>query len=842
MVLLEHLTPEQRRLLLLRRRLARLRRLRQAGLLGGDSSLELADAPKDPGFGKIEVAGEVFDRSARYVEAGGEIFDQRPGPAVKKPDAPDTPDAPGSDLPGYGVQEQVTRIERPAVEGYTQLGDPTTPRGQPVDAAQMAALSRLQRINQLPTIVSGGTVLRASADAPKEHDLKVLTDDDGKEWLVPRAVAEDFEFQVGRHAFYTEQGYDLPSPKLPKDVGVDVSGMSAADKAALVKVYHESSTAADEKRATLDTIGRKLDIANYGGGHRDPAQVAAVKSTLTPAQLALFDEAMEEHEEKVGHRKSVPHFLDRASDFLGPVAFGKAIYSARQPDSPGGIYNTPGEDLRTGIEAGGFLVDITGASALVEAPVMGALRNVTRVAAPQKLGGGLLPGAFDKFQTTRVPLKANDFAAQEFNLSRSLAKGESAAVDVGGQLYKVDPSPASRMMAELNPSQQIWYHSGDVANLNPGGRVQPWDRSGKGQMTESAEDRIFGGSDVYNRFADFSAGGTQHSQPGLVAVAVPSAEQMVVVPSRIKGPAFQNVMQVPRERIGLLGHTVDPEPGELRKLIEGGFSEKKATALASKPEIEGAVDVPGKTWHAAKESEGTFPSAHGASEFVGVIPELEAGPYAGSGLTTRLYVPKGFKTPTYRERLALNLEVVKKRAAEIAEDPLLAIRKREGDFGLRQVDDVSDVRIPDSGGDAAALTPAAEDARPTLVSKEYPIDPADERLIRLSRTSTARLKREFPDDPLAKEILQQRAEFDARRLGQLGDDAGDVGDDLARRGSDDLDDARPGTPDEFDAGRLGDDLDDARPGTGVPDEFDAGRLGDDLDDARPGTGVPDEFD
>ena len=770
----EKLTPEERayRLWLARRR-------RRRGLPPSKSGGTV------PWLGEVDVGGETFNLSPRYVEIGGELIDQRSTDVAPPTTAPIAPTGSGSDLPGYGVASRQRGVAPSGGFGYSDQ-DPTDSSGRRIDASQTKALDVLARLRRedIPTVVSGGTVLRADRDAPVSHDLKVLTDATGKEWLVPRPIAEDYEFQVGRHAFYTDQGYDLPAPELPKDMGVESTGMSDAEKAGLVKEYHEASTKADEKQATLDSVGRKLDMLM---DYRDPSQIEAVKSTLTPAEIARFDEAVETHKDKIDRRTSAAHFIDRLSDFAGPVAFGKAIYSAQQPNSPGGIYSTRGEDIRTTIEAAGVLADITGVGALAQKGAAAGFRNVVRTTAPQKFGGGFLPGAFDKLQTTRVPLTADEFASQEFNLSRALASGKSAAVDVAGQIYKVDPSPAGRLMAELNPEQQIWYHAGDVSNLNPGGRVQPWDRSGVGTMTESVEDRIFGGpGDVYNRFADFSAGGTQHKQPGIVALAVPQADEMVVVPSLVRGPDFQNVMQIPRERIGLLGHTVDPEPGELRALIEGGFTREQAEAMASKPGIEGAVDVPGKTWHSAKEAEATFPSAHGKSEFVGVIPDLEPGPYAGSGFTTRLYVPKGVKTPSYSERLALNLEVVKRRAAQIAADPLALVRRQEGDFGLRKVDDVSDVRLPDSG-DTPALTPGGEDARPTLVSREYPVDPGDARLVRLSRYSSNRLKRDFGDDPIAQTILRQRDEFD---YGRLGDDLGD----RAGRGDD--------------GGRLGDDLGD----------------------------------
>ena len=117
-----------------------------------------------------------------------------------------------------------------------------------------------------------GSVFGSSAGAPSEHDLQVVTDANGKQYLMPRSVAEDYRFQIeasaaardkaqnqsrwdkireaaltGGRDYFSARKEDLQAtPQFPYASAVDVSGVSQSEIAAHAKAYHEQRATAEQ--------------------------------------------------------------------------------------------------------------------------------------------------------------------------------------------------------------------------------------------------------------------------------------------------------------------------------------------------------------------------------------------------------------------------------------------------------------------------------------------------------------------------------------------------------------------------------------------------------------------
>ncbi len=545
------------------------------------------------------------------------------------------------------------------------------------EAARLDAIRAGMRLDDRLTSAEAGEL--DVAQAARDAGLIIMSTPDGGAILTTREAHDAYQEAV-RAREQTIEGAERFSeryagrpqsrgvaegvsalPPVATPQGVPLDGLTPQAQYALISdVAADLATqraAAEELSALTDSyeaaVTQSRAAATRFGVERSRQVMADFEAGLSEDERALMPAVEAEAERRADARLSGA--VETGISLVPFVGAGRALYLARQPDSPGGEYLTDAERRSVAIDMGLSVGDLLIGPATK--PVGIAVRGGVRRFGPGVVGGGFTPRAFGQEMTLRIP--ANTPRAQELaiEINRALAEGRPVVVDRPGRApITFRPSRGSQLLHELNPDTSLYYHLGDMAPIEAG-RVMPYR-----EKLPTVEDAIFAGPEPAHRFTYTSATGVPHIEPGTMVIRTPVADDMVVIRSGFTDPKYDypQTLQVPRDRLGALGTRVEPDPDEVALLVAGGMSRREALEAASRPAIPDALSTPGKTYEGAKEIEVTLPAAGGLAEFVGVAPDVSRrqfylGRQAFGRRGSALYAPEGFVTPSYRQRVWANV-------------------------------------------------------------------------------------------------------------------------------------------------------------------------------------------
>ena len=686
-------------------------------------------------------------------------------------------------------------------------------------------------------------------DADRLADLSaaqsdfVIYEHEGRNLLIPKAVAEDFEFQQKAYAEEVANIQALKStpsywatklqirdgPTLDPNSYIDVTDLNADERFATTRaldlhLQEQAKFAEDVGKVYL----KGLNQASFS--HNRPVRTKLrqsfdkdFRSQLSEDENKQLDAYLEAAQEQ--QSKKTIQEMKTLAGFIPGVGLILAARDAADPTGPGGRWRTPDENKQLALELGFSALDVLPFGAAVGA-ASDAVRTGVRVAAPTEIttfgktiptGGGYVSGAWGSSKTIRIPKNIDNALEQQYNVNLALGQGREAVIDMGDQgLYSVKPSPVQKALAAQNPDQLIMTHAGD-AGFFEAGRIAPRLKGGDPRFKDDVENRTYFAPEPPVEFMNQSAFGAKPTKPGVVVTPTDlSKGPQLVFPSAKQGPTDPNIIRMYQEDIGVLGHRIEPSADEVQMLTELGATKQQAYEMASRPHIEGAFDRPGKQWARAYEVEDTLPTSVGHSEFVGVLPELRPGPFIEGG--GRIYAPEGFRFESYGDRFRTNVGALRAQIKDTLTKPKAIrdnpLQRYEGpDLRGHETADIGD--LGDNLDARLRPTDPADVGTAQLVSKELStLTPEQQRLIELGRKPTDELAgSRYSDDPIAQSILERRREYDQalaaeragvtpatpddaddvlglQRQGQLPDTPTPVVDDLI----DDLGDATPTAP------------------------------------------------
>ena len=640
-------------------------------------------------------------------------------------------------------------------------------------------------------------------DADRLADLSAAQSDfeiwehEGRKLLIPKAVAEDFEFQQKAYAeevayiqelkstpwFNPEYGLHKASiprvseaPTLDPNSYIDVTDLNADERFATTRAL---DLHLQEQAKFAEDVGKVyLKGLNQASFSRNAATLKKLQQSFDKnfrsqlsedenKQLDAYLEAAQEHRstKKTQEMKTLASFVPGVGLYL-------ARKDAADPTGPGGRWRTPDENKQIALELGFSALDVVPVGAAAGAAT-DAVRTGVRVVAPTEItafgktiptGGGYVSGSWGSPKTIRIPKNIPNALEQQYNFNRALGQGKEAVIDMGDQgLYSVKPSPVQKALAAQNPDQLLMTHAGD-AGFFEAGRIAPRLKGGDPRFKDDVENRTYFAPEPPVEFMKKSAFGAKPTKPGVVVTPTDlSKGPQLVFPSAKQGPTDPNIIRMYQEDVGLLGHRIGPSADEVQLLTELGATKQQAYEMASRPHIEGAFDRPGKQWASAYEAEDTLSTSVGHSEFVGVLPELRPGPFIEDG--GRIYAPEGFRFESYGDRFRTNVGALRAQIKDtltkpkaVRENPL---QRYEGpDLRGQETSDLGD--LGDNLDARLRPTDPEDVGTAQLVSKELStLTPEQQRLIELGRKPTDELAgSRYSDDPIAQSILERRREYD----------------------------------------------------------------------------------
>ena len=362
-----------------------------------------------------------------------------------------------------------------------------------------------------------------------------------------------------------------------------------------------------------------------------------------------------------------------------------------------------------------------------------------------------------------------------FAALQKLSQGQTAVFELGGRVYSISPGRFTESLARANPGKQIYGHVGDMSAVaNPenlvrapgGGLHAPVPVLGvKGVVKESEEAATFLATTPPTALGDYSAFGFRQQEPGVAVIGYRSPGQMTVIKGLDEGSYTDPIAQIPSENLSLLGARQTPDPKVVRDLMRSGMiDERRATELASRVPIPGALHEPGKRFFIpagldVTELEGAVPGPGGRAGFTGSLPAFQRGPRIGGIAGGRLYLGEGVHLPSH-------IDVTRANVASIWD--VATGRQPRGTRPTPRPDlSAADVNVRPFD-DATARTPDQQ----AYLERSRLEDPGDDALGRQVKSDRARLlgqmdEGDAPDmtDVAAPELSPE--ELKAQRLARL---------------------------------------------------------------------------